>query len=172
MHAMALANLVSTIPGVIIGALVASSAATVVGLVLLGTLTAVVGRLFCRDLVGTRWHNMGMGWFALFTCVLALGSFAGGQALMGPPDPLVAPVTYWSIKLFAVTTGFVASLVFTVLWEGVVVVRFAEPAERPRVLKATLDANVWTFLVIFLVGALVALPVRMRNPDGMYPGPG
>jgi hypothetical protein len=75
---------------------------------------------------------------------------------------------YWAWKWFAVTLTLACSLTLTCALEMVVVVGKLEDAklvhERAR---AVLLANLWAFLLVSLVGAIIALPHRLRSPNGL-----
>jgi hypothetical protein len=72
---------------------------------------------------------------------------------------------YWVMKLAYIYAGLVIGIGMTILWEEWLVFRFAKPQLETNILSAVLRTNLYTFLVLALIGAAVALPQRLDHPS-------
>lgn len=65
------------------------------------------------------------------------------------------------------------SLGLTIAWEAGVVLGLlgGDAATRRRVLAAIVSANLWTLLLVSVVGAIIALPHRLDHAEVLYPPP-
>ena len=57
----------------------------------------------------------------------------------------------------------------TTLWEEWLVFRFTKPKVGTNILSLVLRTNLYTFLVLALIGAAYALPQRLDHPFFLLP---
>lgn len=71
--------------------------------------------------------------------------------------------SYWSLKLIYILVGLGISMFLTTLWEEYVIFRFYRGTARPHFVPSTVKANLYTFLLVGLMGAVMALPARFQS---------
>jgi hypothetical protein len=77
---------------------------------------------------------------------------------------------FWVMKTGALFVALLFGIAMTTGWESLVAARFFAGDDRLAVANAALKANLWTFFGIFFVGAIIALPIRMRRTDFLWLG--
>jgi hypothetical protein len=168
--AMVVANAVSTVPGVLQSLMFAAPVMYVTGLLLLFASAYVVGSFFgsLQGPGGKAITTSGTG-FALLTVLAAIvSSFlamcAASYSWGGSSMP------FWVMKTGALFVALLFGIAMTTGWESLVAARFFAGDDRLAVANAALKANLWTFFGIFFVGAIIALPIRMRRTDFLWLG--
>ncbi len=169
---MVAANVVSTIPGLMVAAsLSIPGLPCFVGFGLFILFTWWAGGYVSEQLENTSWrwltkdNFVSLTFFALFisiiTCVFMMN-------LRVEPGYILQ---FFVIKWFAFFMGLIASIALTIGWEGSVVACMAPAgADQNKLLRATVAANLWTFFGVFLIGALIALPHRLKRRSFLYYG--
>lgn len=76
---------------------------------------------------------------------------------------------FLTIKAGALFLALLCSIALTTGWEGIVAIRLIPDRPPGEVFLAIVKANLWTFFGIFLIGALIALPIRMSRPNFLWP---
>ena len=71
---------------------------------------------------------------------------------------------YWFFKLGYIYAGLAVGIGMTTLWEEWLVFGFAKPKSETNFLPAVLRTNLYTFLLLALIGAVYALPQRLSHP--------
>ena len=71
---------------------------------------------------------------------------------------------YWFLKLGYIYAGLAVGIGMTTLWEEWLVFGFAKPKSETNFLAAVLRTNLYTFLLLALIGAVYALPRRLSHP--------
>lgn len=165
---MVMGNIGSTIAGILIGGSVGSSALTLPGIMIAGlVLTAVASAVFSRDS-----KVMDPVSLSLLTCMAMLVAFIL-LMIVESSDPAkigmdtASTVAYWGFKIGGLFFALVATLAISVVFEGAVIFRMHAKNEsfpRKKILEAIIKANLWTFLLLSVAGALIALPVRWSTP--------
>jgi len=165
---MTMGNIGSTIAGALIALMVSSSVFLLLGHLFAAViLSSVAATVFSRDAkVMSPVKLSGLTCAAMIASLILL-------AIAYESDPekigIVASETtfYWGFKIVGVFFALVATLAVSVVFEGSVIFRMHAKDEsfpRKMALEAILKANLWTFLLISVAGALIALPVRWSTP--------
>ena len=76
---------------------------------------------------------------------------------------------YWLIKLGYIYAGLTVGIGMTTLWEEWLVSSFAKLKTETNFLPAVLRTNLYTFLVLALIGASYAIPQRLSHPGFLLP---
>ena len=71
---------------------------------------------------------------------------------------------YWFFKLGYIYAGLAVGIGMTTLWEEWLVFGMSEPKSETHFLPAVLRTNLYTFLLLALIGAVYALPQRLSHP--------
>jgi hypothetical protein len=170
------ANFVSTAPGLLIGgSFIVPPIGAVIFLIGLPFLSYHIGGMF-ED----GFRKAGYGWltqrkFCYLVVVLSLFSlFFVSQGVLsnfmfrygeGTNQQITLYFIYKAIMMFA---GLSVTLLLTIAFEGGVIFSLIDDDQTTqRNACAVVAANIWTFLIVFLIGAIIALPLRMRHPDFM-----
>jgi len=169
--AMLAANVVTTIAGVLVGVPMAAGPGVFVGYALLAAFAWGAGGWLAEAVADTEWRWLTRGRFFGWSLVLAFVSsaLASGLTFGQAADlPIVAYLAMKSVVLFLL---FLVSLGMTIGWELAVVAKLTpDDADPDNLVRAAVRANLLTFFGVFLVGAIVAIPIRMRRRDFRYPG--
>lgn len=165
---MVLANIISTAVGIFHSFLFMAPSLLLIGLGLLCVSGFVVGRFYAgvtpRDIQA---QNRLAIWTAVATALLAIVAVV--------ITSLAQSIAYDSTLLFLLLKAlafFIAlscGIALTVGWEGMVAAAILRREDSHAIVRAALGANVWTFLGVFLIGAIIALPVRLRRTDFLWP---
>ena len=84
------------------------------------------------------------------------------------PGQTFDPAKYWRMKWVAMTLTLLFSMLLTCGLElSVVLGRNDDPKTIRDRAAAVIGANLWTFLIVSLIGAAVALPRRLSSPTGL-----
>jgi hypothetical protein len=79
---------------------------------------------------------------------------------------------YFVFKWGMMFAGLLVTILITIGFEGGLILTCAPNGYvNNRTIRAVVAANIWTFLIVFLIGAIIALPLRMRHPDFMLEPP-
>jgi hypothetical protein len=108
----------------------------------------------------------------LFGCAFAsMVFFVWSQSLL-QSRPELFLFKYWTVKTCATTAAVACGFVLTCALELSILLRnVKDPCRAREVTAAVLRANLWTFFLAALAGALAILPARLRSPDGLVSGP-
>lgn len=169
---MFVANIVSTMPGLILGGLIASSSGIFIGLAITGcVLSIVAARVFAKG-AATQYPSATARSLAFLTCGAMFGCFIlTSMALMYSPWDIMQDRTtalaYWAVKTLGVFLGLGAAIAVSVVFEGAVIFRAHRKDEdfpHRRALDAVVKANLGVFLLASVAGALMSLPERLSTP--------
>ena len=106
-----------------------------------------------------EWLSRGMVTGYLFFAVPLSGIMFYGAQYANPHTGY-----YWFLKLGYIYAGLAVGIGMTTLWEEWVVFGFAKPESQTNFLPAVLRTNIYTFLLLALIGAVYALPERLSHP--------
>lgn len=169
---MFVANIVSTVPGLILGGLIASSSGVFIGLAASGcVLSIVAARVFAKG-ASTQYPYATARSLAVLTCGAMLGCFLlSSMALMYSPWDIMqdwaTALAYWAFKTCGVFLGLGAAIAVSVVFEGAAIFRVhRKDRDFPhgRALDAVVKANLGVFLLASVAGALMSLPERLSTP--------
>lgn len=169
---MLVANIASTVPGLILGGLIASSSGIFIGLALSGcVLSIVAARVFAKG-AATHYPSATARTLAVLTCAAMLGCFMlTSISLEFQPGEIVqdraTALAYWAFKTCGVFLGLGAAIAVSVVFEGAVIFRAHRKDEdfpHCRALDAVIKANLGVFLLASVAGALMSLPERLSTP--------
>jgi hypothetical protein len=158
-------NLISTIPGILVGAAAANPPVMVLGLPLVFVMSLLPARrlshhLACQD------PPRNLPPFAVAgLCTLGVVGtwilFIAAAAALGQRSYF----SYWALKYAYVTVAMAISLGLTVLWEEAVVARLTA-ARHPgaNYLSTVLRANYVAFGLVLAIAAVQMLPQRWGKP--------
>ncbi len=172
---MILGNVVSTIPGLVIGVLMGAGplSALLVGLALLYGTSLLAGRAFDKGFRKTSWSWLTASRFASLSTLFGLGS--GILLILITKGTLanLPPLLFLSLKALAFFFLMLCSIGITIGFEaGAVLFLAGHRTVKPQhVLSAAVRANLVVFFAAFLLAALAALPIRMRRSDFLWPYP-
>jgi hypothetical protein len=93
----------------------------------------------------------------LASCVL----FMAGQTAI----ELHQPITYWIIKLVAISLALLASVTLTTVWEEWVIWRLSSRPEGIGFFGSVLRANLYILVLVMAVPAVLIFPKRLKSPD-------
>ena len=172
---MTLGNLFSTIPGILIVALVASSAFTLPALGLTGiAMCMITARMFARDLKVENPKAMAT-WLSFGLCIALLVSVVA-FSVVESSDPAkignsIPTAAYWGIKIVATFFGVCAMLIISVVFEACAIFGWRRKSAQfvaARSLDAIIRANVVALFLGALGGALYTLPQRFGTHGFLY----
>ncbi|MDK2971054.1 MAG: hypothetical protein PWP23_809 [Candidatus Sumerlaeota bacterium] len=161
---MLLANIVSTVAGLFVGGSFASSAFSLLMLLALIVLAFPAGRILTQGLAGTKWEKTSGAKLAGILLVLAIFSSVAFTVFLISIHPDLHIVLYWTVKVATLFCGLGTSIVLTSILEALVIARISPVNDHGEILRAAVAANLWTFFGVFLIGAIIAFPVRMKRP--------
>jgi hypothetical protein len=164
---MFVGNLVTTVIGVIAGAMIGSGSgvAWLIGLPIVW--------LFCRLPAERLIRAAPHGWFKNAS-VGGLASMMTGALVAscwlfifaGLANETDSIVLYWCLKLLAIYVGLAISIVLTACWEEWIVLKFSRGAEQDgSFVVPTIRANLLVMVVVMAIGAALMLPKRLKSPD-------
>lgn len=165
--AMLVANLMTSLLGFFVGGALSVPLMLPVGIPLV-IAAAYFGSAGLGDrLAHSRWKLLTRGTFVGGSLLLTMLSI--GLALFNYfPDPDRSQTLYWAAKIGSLFLGLLVSIPLTIAWEGVVVLRLTrDDYDADRVFSAVVAANLWTLLGAALIGAAIAVPQRMKDPEWM-----
>jgi hypothetical protein len=161
---MFLANLFSTIPGVLVAAFTASLTGILFALVLVYAIGWIVRKrvALCFGRHPPLWISGGGAAliFTVFFFVSQLLYELAGRALGEGGF-----TRYWILKFLFVTLTAVTGMLISVVLEEYLIARQARPTHGPRTFfKPVLRANYLMLIGLLLVAAWQTLPQRLRSP--------
>jgi hypothetical protein len=164
---MILANALTTLIGVLAGAMLASGPILFVGIFIVWGICIVPAKrlIAAVKLPWLKRFSPGMlaGAMSLIlaaSCIL-FGISAGVQ-FSG------SKVVYWLVKLAAIYPALMMSMVLTAFWEEWVVWKLSScPVDYSGYVRPVIRANLVVLLCVMAFGAAVALPKRTHAPDFM-----
>ena len=168
---MFVANIVTTILGIFVGIFESSSAFLIPALIVVAIICVVVSGYVAPllPLLGSQRGWPPMTRVRLGTIMFCL-SLLSGYALAYIALSGIEGRLYFTIKVLGFFLGFLFSLALTTIVEAVIVARLNDDeGVTPRLLKAALLANLWTFFAFFFIMAIYALPIRLRGGERLYP---
>ncbi len=174
---MAMGNIVSTVPGVIIAGLIASTSSTFIGLgIAMLFIGAIAGRLVSRlgNLKSGILGGFGLAGLTCFAMFISYILFMLTEN-MNPADIIAdngIAVGYWVLKYIAVFFGLLVTLVVSGVFEGAVILfmhrRDKDGFDVRKVLGAVVRANLWTLFLLSVAGALYTLPTRLQTGGFLF----
>jgi hypothetical protein len=162
---MLLANVVSTIPGVLVAMFAGSMSGVYLAMPLVGILGAFVGRRISRGLPPDQkkpWIN---GWTATLSFVaffaLAVITFQIAEEALSTRNYAM----HWLFKFLFVSTVAITGIIISAALEESVVARLAEKSHgKAFFYRPVVRANYITLALILLVAAIQILPARLKSP--------
>jgi len=156
-----IANVVSTLVGTVVAMMFTSSDILFMGIIVL----FIIFLLPARRLRRYKRFEKNSTWFIAFALTLitlitiVIFSFMIGYQ--------ASPHIYWPLKVLLSTIAIVISLLISVLYEEAVIAKFykLQTKEEKSFITPVLWSNIIGVAVIALVGAIIALPARLKSPD-------
>lgn len=156
-----IANVVSTLIGTVVAVMFTSSDILFMGIIIL----FLVFLLPARRLKHFKRFEKNSTWFIAFALTLitlvtvVIFSFMIGYQ--------ASPHVYWPLKIILSTIAIIISLLISVLYEEAVIARLykLQTKEEKSFLIPVLWSNIIGVGVIVLIGAIIALPARLKSPD-------
>lgn len=161
---MLVANVVSTIPGVLVSAIAASVSGTFIALPLVFVLGWMVQRRVSLLSRPGPWRRISggtaaLGFIAFFLASVALYEFAGA-ALDGRSF-----ASYWFLKFLFVTMVACTGILISAVLEESIIAKLSQKSEGNVSFYApVLRANYLTLAIVLLVAAAEMLPKRLHAP--------
>jgi len=158
-------NVLTTIIGVIVAALIGSGPIIFAGALIVWPLCIWPARRILAAMNHT-WLNsfspVGMAFVMVLLLVASCFLFASSMLFTGSKPSL----TYWLFKLAAVYLALIVSIVLTAFWEEWTVWKLSRlPAEFAGYVQPVIRANLVVLFCVMLFAAGVALPKRLKSPD-------
>jgi hypothetical protein len=155
------ANVVSTLVGTVVAMMFTSSDILFMGIIVL----FIVFLIPARRLRHYKRFEKNSTWFIAFALTLitlitiVIFSFMIGYQ--------ASPHIYWPLKVILSTIAIVISLLISVLYEEAVIAKFykLQTKEEKSFITPVLWSNIIGVGLIVLVGAIIALPARLKSPD-------
>lgn len=156
-----IANIVSTFVGLVVAMMFTSSDVLLMGIIVL----FLVFLLPARRLKRIKHFGKNSTWFMAFVLTLVtlitvvIFSFMIGYQ--------ASPHIYWPMKIFLSTIAIIISLLISVLYEEAVIAKLykIQKKEEKSFLIPVIWSNIVAVGIIVLIGAIVALPTRLKSPD-------
>lgn len=156
-----IANVISTLVGLVVAMMFTSSDMLLMGIIIL----FLVFLLPARRLKRFKRFEKNSTWFIAFaltlvtlTTIVIFSFMIGYQA---------SPHIYWPMKVLLSTIAIVISLLISVLYEEAVIAKLykLQKKEEKSFLMPVLWSNIIAVGAIVLIGAIMALPARLKSPD-------
>ena len=156
-----IANVVSTLVGTVVAVMFTSSDVLLMGMIIL----FLVFLLPARRLRHFKHFEKTSTWFIAFALTLVtlitvvIFSFMIGYQ--------ASPHIYWPLKILLCTIAIVISLLISVLYEEAVIAKLykIQKKEEKSFLTPVLWSNIIGVGIVVLIGAIIALPTRLKSPD-------
>ena len=156
-----IANIVSTLVGTVVAVMFTSADILFMGIIVL----FLVFLLPARRLKHFKRFEKNSTWFIAFALTLitlitvVIFSFMIGYQ--------ASPHVYWPLKIILSTIAIIISLLISVLYEEAVIAKLykLQTKEEKSFLIPVLWSNIIGVGVVVLVGAIIALPARLKSPD-------
>lgn len=156
-----IANVVSTLVGAVVAVMFTSSDVLLMGIIIL----FLVFLLPARRLRHYKRFEKNSTWFIAFALTLVtlitvvIFSFMIGYQ--------ASPHIYWPMKVLLSVIAIIISLLISVLYEEAVIAKLykLQKKEEKSFLTPVLWSNIIGVGVIVLIGAIIALPARLKSPD-------
>jgi len=156
-----IANIVSTFVGLVVAMMFTSSDVLLMGIIVL----FLVFLLPARRLKRIKHFAKNPIWFIAFVLTLVtLITVVIFSFMIGYQS---SPHIYWPMKIFLSTLAIIISLVISVLYEESVIAKMykTRKKEEKSFLTPVLWSNIFATGIIVLIGAIIALPARLKSPD-------
>lgn len=162
---MLLANVVSTIPGVLLAMFAGSMSAAFLAVPLVSILGAFIGRRIAQGLPPDQkkpWINgwtVTLSFIAFF--VLSVITFQSTQEALSTRNYAM----HWLFKFLFVTAVAITGIVISAALEESVVAKLAEKSHgKAFFYRSVVRANYVTLALVLLVAAIQILPQRLKSP--------
>jgi len=161
---MFLGNVLTSLVGLLVGVMIATSAIWIIGVPLVCYLCWLPSKRLVKTapmgwLEGTSPGNIA----ALMTAAM-LGScflFIMGQGALQTHNM----VLYWTIKVAAIFLALFASVALTVVWEESVIWLLSSRPEGTAFFAPVLRSTLYVLLLVMAFAAALTLPKRLKTPD-------
>ena len=156
-----IANVVSTLVGTVVAVMFTSSDVLFGGIIIL----FLVFLLPARRLKCYKRFEKNSTWFIAFALTLiTLITVVIFSFMIGYQASLHI---YWPMKIFLSTIAIVISLLISVLYEEAVIAKLykIQKKEEKSFLMPVIWSNIVAVGIIVLIGAIIALPARLKSPD-------
>lgn len=156
-----IANIVSTFVGLVVAVMFTSSDVLLMGIIVL----FLVFLLPARRLKQIKHFGKNSTWFIAFVLTLVtLITVVIFSFMIGYQS---SPHIYWPMKIFLSTLAIIISLVISVLYEEAVIAKLYKmrKKEEKSFLRPVIWSNIVAVGIIVLIGAIIALPARLKSPD-------
>lgn len=161
---MLLGNVLTSIVGLLVAAMIANIGAWIIGVPLVALLCWLPARRLVQVSPLAWLRRVSPAMMAVLLTLALLVScvlFAGGRGALDRHRIFL----YWSFKLVAIFMALFASVSLTTIWEEWVIWRLsARPAGR-SFFAAALRANLYVLILVLAVPAAMILPKRLKSPD-------
>lgn len=162
---MLLANVVSTIPGVLVAMFAGSMSGFIFAVPLVAILGVFVGRRIARGVPPDQkkpWIN---GWTVTLSFIaffaLAVIAFQSAQEALWTRSYAM----HWLFKFVFVSVVAITGIVISAALEESVVARLAEKSHgKAFFYRSVVRANYITLALVLLVAAIQILPARLKSP--------
>jgi hypothetical protein len=156
-----IANIVSTLVGLIVAMMFTSSDMVFMGIVVLFLILLIPARRLKIFKPFTRQSTFFIAFYMTLITLITVVIFSfmvGYQA---------SPHIYWPLKILLSIIAIAISLTISVLYEETVIARLyrSYAKQDKNFLVPVLWSNIVATAVIVLIGALMALPLRLRAPN-------
>jgi hypothetical protein len=171
---MVYANVLSTIPGLLIGGMLARPAAGIfIGIPALAIFIGISAKFFEEGFKEAGLKSASKGRYSIVLFLLSMFTLfvLGWNTHLARPELYedvsnVQLTIYFLLKWVTLFAGLLTTLLITIGVEGGLILKHAPEGHiNPQTIRAVVAANIWTFLIIFLIGAIIAIPMRMRHPE-------
>lgn len=156
-----IANVISTLVGLVVAVMFTSSDVLFGGIIIL----FLVCLLPARRLKQVKHFAKNSTWFIAFALTLVtLITVVIFSFMIGYQS---SPHIYWPMKIFLSTIAIVISLSISVLYEEAVIAKLykIQKKEEKSFLTPVIWSNIVAVGIIVLIGAIIALPARLKSPD-------
>jgi hypothetical protein len=161
---MFLGNVLTSIVGLLVAAMIANGAIWLVGV----PLVCLLCWLPSRRLV----EAAPLGWLArispaVLAALMTIALLASCMLFMAGQGAISAHrlLLYWIIKLAAIVLALLASITLTTVWEEWAIWRLSGRPEGVAFFAAALRANLYVLVLVMVVPAALILPKRLKSPD-------
>lgn len=156
-----IANIVSTIIGVIVAGMFSSGGVLIVGFALLYVILLVPARRLVKLKRFSRNSSWFMAFFLLIVVVITVVLFGIISGF------ITVPHIYWPLKIVVATLAIGISLIISVVYEETIISDLYKMLrkERRSFIEPVLWSNIIALGVLMLGAAIIALPKRFSSPD-------
>ena len=161
---MFVGNLLTTVVGVIVAAMIGSGPIWLIGVPVVGFLCWLPARRLIRVAPLAWLKRLSPGGIAtIMTCAMVVSCilFGFGQVAISTHH---LPA-YWIVKLVAIFLALAPSVTLTTVWEEWVIWRLSSRPEGTAYFTSVLRTNLYALVLVILVPAAMILPRRLKSPD-------